>query len=90
MVWTSIKRVIKAGAVNFYRNGFVSLSSVFIMTITLFVIGGVIFLSATLSASLEEIKSKVDVNVYFQTSASEEEITALKGILLRLPEVKDV
>lgn len=89
-MWTSIKRVIKAGAVNFYRNGFVSLSSVFIMTITLFVIGSVVFLSATLSASLEEIKSKVDVNVYFLTSASEEDITALKEVLLRLPEVKDV
>src|SRR3989338_4609706 len=90
MVWISFKRVIKAGSVNFYRNGFVSLSSVFIMTITLFVIGGVIFLSTTLSTSLEEIKSKVDVNVYFQTSASEEDITSLKSVLLKLPEVKDV
>lgn len=90
MLWTSIKRVIKAGVVNFYRNGFVSLSSVFIMTVTLFVIGSVIFLSATLSASLEEIKSKVDVNVYFLTSAKEEEIIALEKVLRNLPEVKEV
>jgi cell division transport system permease protein len=60
------------------------------MTITLFVIGGVIFLSVMLSASLEEIKSKVDVNVYFLTSAGEEDILALKTVLMRLPEVKDV
>ncbi len=90
MLWISLKRVIKAGAVNFYRNGFVSLSSVFIMTVTLFVIGSVIFLSATLRASLEEIKSKVDVNVYFLTSASEEEVTALAATLRNLPEVKEV
>lgn len=90
MLWTSIKRVIKGGVVNFYRNGFVSLASVLIMTVTLFVIGGVIFLSATLTASLEEIKSKVDVNVYFLTSAKEEDILTLANALRTLPEVKEV
>lgn len=90
MLWTSIKRVIKAGVVNFYRNGFVSLSSVLIMTVTLFVIGSVIFLSATLTTSLDEIKSKVDVNVYFLTSAKEEEVQTLAKALRTLPEVKDV
>ncbi len=89
-MWTSIKRVIKAGVVNFYRNGFVSLSSVLIMTVTLFVIGSVIFLSATLTTSLDEIKSKVDVNVYFLTGAKEEEVQALAQALRTLPEVKDV
>ncbi|MDO8620130.1 MAG: permease-like cell division protein FtsX [bacterium] len=90
MLWTSIKRVIKGGVVNFYRNGFVSLASVLIMTVTLFVIGSVLFLSATLTASLDEIKSKVDVNVYFLTSAKEEDILALAEALRTLPEVKDV
>ena len=61
-MWTSIKRVIKAGLVNFYRDGFVSLASILIMTVTLFVIGSVVFLSVTLQASLEELKSKVDIN----------------------------
>ncbi len=89
-MWTSIKRVIKAGVVNSYRNGFVSLASVLIMTVTLFVIGSVIFLSATLSASLEEIRSKVDVNVYFLTSAKEEEVQTLAKALRTLPEVKEV
>ena len=90
MLWTSIKRVIKGGVVNFYRNGFVSLASVLIMSVTLFAVGSVIFLSATLNSSLEEIKSKVDVNVYFLTSASEEDVLALATALRTLPEVKDV
>ena len=60
------------------------------MTVTLFVIGSVIFLSATLTASLEEIKSKVDVNVYFLTSTAEEEVLALATALRTLPEVKEV
>lgn len=89
-MWTSIKRVIKGGMMNFYRNGFVSLASVLIMTVTLFVIGSVMFLSATLTVSLEEIKSKVDVNVYFLTSAQEEEVKSLAQALRTLTEVKEV
>src|SRR3989338_571287 len=90
MVWTSIKRVIKGGIVNFYRNGFVSLASVLIMTVTLFTIGSVVFLSATLNASLEDLKSKVDVNVYFLTGAAEEDILLLADNLRTLQEVKEV
>ena len=90
MFWTSVKRVVRAGCVGFYRNGFVSLSSVAVMTVTLFTIGGVLFLGATLNASLEEIKSKVDINVYFQSSAAESEIQALVSSVKTLPEVKSV
>ncbi|MDO8594269.1 MAG: permease-like cell division protein FtsX [bacterium] len=90
MLWISIKRVIKGGVVNFYRNVFVSLASVLIMTVTLFVVGSVLFLSAMLNASLEDIKSKVDVNVYFQTGAAEEDVLALAAALRNLPEVKEV
>ena len=90
MFWTSVQRVVKAGCVGFYRNGFVSLSSVAVMTVTLFTIGSVLFLSATLNASLEELKNKVDINLYFQTSAPESAILALASSLKGLPEVKSV
>ncbi len=87
MLWINTKRVIRSGFVSFARNGFVSLSSVLIITVTLFVLGGMIFVGATLKASLAEIQSKVDVNVYFTTDASEGDITALKNKLSSLPEV---
>jgi len=57
------------------------------MTITLSVIGFVIFVGAILDSSLEELKSKVDVNVYFVTSAPEEEVLSLKSSLEQFPEV---
>ncbi len=90
MFWTNIKRVVRAGFVSFWRNGFVSLASVLVMTVTLFVIGSVIFLLATLDASLNDLKSKVDVNVYLTTTAPEEAILGLKQSLQALPEVKSV
>ncbi|MDO8590429.1 MAG: permease-like cell division protein FtsX [bacterium] len=90
MLWLNVKRVIRSGFVGFWRNGFVSLASVLVMTVTLFVIGSVIFLLATLDASLTQLKSKVDVNVYLDTTATEEEIMSLKESLQAMPEVKNV
>lgn len=88
MVWISFKRIIKSGFTSFWRNGFISTSSVLVMVITLSVISSTIFLSAILNASLDEIKNKVDINVYFLKNSPEEDIMALKKSLEALPEVK--
>ena len=90
MLMTNLKRVLRAGFLGFWRNRFVSLASVLVFTVTLSVIGGVIFLLATLDASLTELKSRVDINVYFQTSAPEADILALQETLRAFPEVKEV
>lgn len=87
MFWINIKRIINAGFVNFWRNGFVSLASVLIMVVTLFALGSVMFSSAILESSLTALREKVDVNVYFMTNAPESDILALKTSLERLPEV---
>ena len=56
-----------------------------------FVIGFVIFLSALCSrAPLEQIRGKVDVNVYFVTDAAEEDMLVLRDSLSELPEVASV
>ena len=90
MLSTDIKRIIRSGFTSFSRSSVVSLSSVFIFTITLFVIGSLIFLNAVLNYSLEQIKQKVDVNVYFTTNAPEENILSMKFALEQLPEVDKV
>jgi cell division transport system permease protein len=87
MLWTNTKRIIKSGFVSFWRNSAVSLASVLVMTMTLFMLGSLIFTGATLNASLEQIRDKVDVNVYFVTTAPEEEILSLKQSVEALPEV---
>jgi cell division transport system permease protein len=84
---TTIRRIIRSGFVSFWRNGVVSIASVLVMTVTLFTIGTTIFLGALLHSSLEYIKDKVDVNIYFTTTVSEDEIMGLKTSLDALPEV---
>ncbi len=90
MFWTKIKRTLRAGFVSFWRNGYVSLASVLVMTVTLSVIASILFTSALLTSTLNSIKDKVDVNVYFVKSVSEEEIASLKKSVESLPQVSEV
>ncbi len=87
MLTTSLKRILIAGAKNFSRSGLVSIATVLIMTVTLAIVGMLIFLSALLSYTLAEVQDKVDVNVYFTTDAVESDIISTKSKLELLPEV---
>ncbi len=82
-----LKRIIKAGFINFSRNGLLSSAAVLVLTITLSFITSVILLQALLSFSVNQIKDKVDVTIYFNTGAPEDQILALKASLEKLPEV---
>ncbi len=84
----SAQRGLKAGFVNFWRNAFVSVSAMLVMTITLFTMGSLMFLGAVLNSSLLQIKEKVDINIYFLTSASESRILSLKETIDALPQVE--
>lgn len=90
MNFTDIKRIIRSGFLGFWRNGFVSLASVLVITITLFVAGSLIFFNAIMNASLEQIQGKVDIDVYFMTTATEGEILSVQHSLETLPEVASV
>ena len=85
--WTNMKRVARYGVAGFVRNGFVSLAAVLIMSITLFVIAGLMLAGAALQSTLTDLTNKVDVTVYFLTSAEEEKIMDTKRALEALPEV---
>jgi cell division transport system permease protein len=85
-----IKRIVRGGFLNFVRNGFVSLSSVLVMTITLSVITIIILSQAVLNFSLSQLQDKVDVTVFFTVGASESEILGIQSQLQQLPEVASV
>jgi cell division transport system permease protein len=63
---------------------------VLIMTVTLMIIGFLIFLSALLTFTLNQIQDKVDVSVYFTTTAAEGDILNLKDTLTGMQNVASV
>lgn len=87
---TKLRRVVKSGFFNFWRSGYVSFASVLVMVIALSVIGGVLFIGAVLNITMQELRDRVDVNVYFVTTAAENDILALKTKIESLPEVARV
>lgn len=88
--WVNTKRVLRSGFVSFWRNSVVSIASVLIITVTLFTLGLLLFVGALLQGFLEQIQSKVDVNIYFTIEASEENILTFKSDLENLAEVESV
>ncbi len=87
---TLARRIITAGLRGFYRNRTVSLSSIFILTITLSIITSFYLSRAIFDYTLEQVREKVDVRVYFTTDATESQIQDIKARLLGLPQVKSI
>ncbi len=89
-MWTAIKRILRSGFVGFWRNAFVSIAAIFVMTVALFVVGSTMMIDKLLAVSLENIQNKVDINVYFVVDAEQNAIDAFKSSIEALPDVKQV
>ncbi|MBI2451422.1 MAG: ABC transporter permease [Parcubacteria group bacterium] len=83
-------RIIKNGFQDFSRNIWLTVSAVLIMTLTIFVLGGLLFLSAIGENVLTELQDKIDISVYFATETTESDILKVKKDLEGLNEVKNI
>lgn len=90
MIFTHFKRITRTGFINFWRNGFLSFSAIVVITLSLGVFGALIFSSAFGRALLQEVKNKVDINVYFVLDAEEPDILTLRKTVEALPEVEKI
>ncbi|MFA5987589.1 MAG: permease-like cell division protein FtsX, partial [Candidatus Paceibacterota bacterium] len=90
MKTASFKRVIRAGVVGFWRNLVVSLACVLVTTVAMLIIGSLFLGNVLLNSSIDLVKDRVDINIYFKTDAGESDIMAVKDSLVKLPEVKMV
>jgi len=76
--------------VYFWRNAFLSFSSVLVMMVTLSFLAGLVFGNAALQATLDSLKEKVDMNVYFVPTTDPEDVLTLKALLEKKAEVVSV
>ena len=87
MIFTNLKRIIRTGFVNFWRNGFLSFAAVVVITLSLCAFGAIIFTGTFGRALINNVKEKVDINVYFALTASEQDILITQKEINTLPEV---
>lgn len=83
-------RVFKYGWQNFWRNGWLSVSTIAIMILALLVFEGLILFNVVSKGAIQAIQDKVDVSIYFKSNVSEDTILGLKRSLDGLDEVKYV
>ena len=86
----SLTRIIKAGWVNFRRNSFLSFGATGVMALALLVFSGLIVLNFFTNQVVGFLDEKVDVSVYFQNEAQEDQILKVKSELEVLSSVKSV
>lgn len=90
MFKTNLKRIIKSGYLSFRRNSWLSAATIMIMVMTLFVTGGLVFLSAFAGTVIKSLESKIDVSVYFLPEAPEQHILAVQKEIENLSDVAEV
>jgi cell division transport system permease protein len=86
----SLFRVIRSGAVNFWRNRWLSAASTLIMVITLIILSILSLLFVITQSSVRTIRERVDISAYFKTGLAENQILSVKSRLEQNPKVRSV
>lgn len=87
---TSIKRIFRSGWISFYRNSGLSIATIFIMILTIFLITSLFLFQKISQFLISEIQNKVDISVYFKENVPEKVILEIKEQLSQIPEVKEI
>lgn len=84
-------RTFKEGFTNFYRNEWLSIATISVLTLSLFVVSLTIVLGITSNMILKSVQEKVNISVYFNPDVSESEILDIqKKLEVFQTEVKSV
>jgi cell division transport system permease protein len=89
-MFTIISRIFHFGFLNFKRNGLLSVATVAIITLALFVFGGLIMFGVITNNAVASIQDKIDISVYFNTNTPEDQILNIQQSLQGLPQVASV
>ena len=87
---TTLLRIIKYGLQSFWRNGLVSAATIIVMVLALMVFEGLIIFNVLTETAIASLQDKIDISVYFKTSAPEDDILKIRKSLEGLKEVKAV
>jgi len=86
----SAKRILKLGLTNFWRNRWLSFAATLIMTLTLLIISFFVISTIAISKTTKDIRSRIDISVYFNDSTSNTQIAKMQKDLASRSDVKSV
>ncbi len=83
-------RTLKTGFKNFYRNGWLSVATISIITVTLFIINIQFAVVISDNLLLNDIKDRVSISVYFKPETTEQDVLLAKEDFGKYQEVASV
>lgn len=72
------------------RNKWLTFATVTVMTLTLFTVSVFLILNILINSTIDTVKSKIDLEVYFKDSAAESDILDIKREISGMPEIKEI
>lgn len=89
---TIIKRIFKQGAKSWVRNKTVSISSIFILTITLIIFSSILLWNAIFNNSIDKLENKVDISIYIRPDldSDNQDVLNLKNKISKMSEVSNI
>lgn len=87
---TTFFRILKFGLQNFSRNGLLSVTTIAVLVLALLVFNGLVMFGVVSNFAIASLQDKIDISVYFKSTAQEDEILKLEKSLESLSEVKAV
>ncbi len=85
-----LKRTFLEGCKNFVRNKWLTLATVILLSLSLYVVGITSLLVIAGNISLNNIKKSIDISIYFNPGVSRERINQIKKEIEKNPEIKGV
>jgi len=83
-------RSLRAGFKNFHRNGWLSVATISIITVTLFIVNIQIAVVISENLLLNDIKDRVSISAYFKADVTEQEVLRAKDEFDKYQEVASI
>ena len=87
MKFLKLKRVIAEGWTSFKRNAWLTVATVLVLSLSLFIIGSTLFVGLSAGELLKRIEQNVNISVYFKNNVEEARILEIKAGIEQRPEI---
>ena len=90
MKFLKLIRTIKEGWTSFKRNAWLTVATVMVLSLSLFIVGSTLFVGLSAKELIDKIEQNVNISVYFKNSVTEEKILEIKKDIEQRPEIASV
>jgi cell division transport system permease protein len=90
MILVTIQRSLWFAMQSFWRNIWLSLATIFIISLTFLSINSLVAINAISDSAIDAVKDKIDVSIYFNTDVRETKVAEIKSHLETLPQVEEI